>query len=507
MAEPMRTIFDLGRPGRGANAQVPPSGSVEDLPPEALRDAPPALPEVSELQAVRHYTNLSRANYSIDNQFYPLGSCTMKYNPRGAHRAASARGFLERHPLAPESLSQGFLACLHDLQEILKDVVGMPAVSLTPMAGAQGEFAGVAMIRAYHEARGDAARSEILVPQGAHGTNPATAAMCGYTVREVAVGRDGDVDIDALRAAVGPATAGLMTTNPSTCGVFERRISDVARIVHDAGGLLYYDGANLNALLGKVKPGDMGFDVLHVNLHKTFATPHGGGGPGSGPVGAAERLADYLPGPVVGRGEEGRGEEAYRWVEPPSSIGRLSAFMGNAGILIRALAYALMLGRGGMHRVGEYATLNANYLATRLREAGFELAYPDRRASHEFIVTLAAQHRRFGVTAMDFAKRLLDHGMHAPTTYFPLIVPECLLIEPTETESKEEIDAFVDAMARILAEAATDPETIRTAPHSLPLRRLDDVKAARELDLRWRPGDGETGRAGERSGAATASRR
>ena len=487
MSESMRTIFDLGRPGRAANAQVPTTESVEDLPAEALRDEPPALPEVSELQAVRHYTNLSRANYSIDNQFYPLGSCTMKYNPRGAHRAASARGFLERHPLAPESLSQGFLACLHDLQEILKDVVGMPAVSLTPMAGAQGEFAGVAMIRAYHEARGDTGRREILVPQGAHGTNPATAAMCGYTVREVAVARDGDVDIGALKTAVGPATAGLMTTNPSTCGVFERRISEVARIVHDAGGLLYYDGANLNAILGKVKPGDMGFDVLHVNLHKTFATPHGGGGPGSGPVGAAERLADYLPGPVVARGDDG-----YRWAEPPSSIGRLSAFMGNAGILIRALAYALMLGRSGMHRVGEFATLNANYLATRLREAGFELAYPDRRASHEFIVTLAAQQRRFGVTAMDFAKRLLDHGMHAPTTYFPLIVPECLLIEPTETESKEEIDAFVDAMARILAEAAADPEVLRTAPHSLPLRRLDDVKAARELDLRWRPGEDET---------------
>ena len=480
----MRTIFDLSRPGRAAHAQVPAPQALGDLPPDALRESPPALPEVSELQAVRHYTNLSRANYSIDNQFYPLGSCTMKYNPRGAHRAASARGFLERHPLAPDSLSQGFLACLHDLQEILQDVVGMPAVSLTPMAGAQGEFAGVAMIRAHHDARGDRARHEILVPQGAHGTNPATAAMCGYTVREVAVARDGDVDLEALKAAVGPATAGLMTTNPSTCGVFERRISDVADVVHDAGGLLYYDGANLNAILGKVKPGDMGFDVLHVNLHKTFATPHGGGGPGSGPVGAAERLAPYLPGPVVTHADAG-----YRWTDPPRSIGRLSAFIGNAGILLRALAYALMLGDEGMRRVGAFATLNANYLAARLRRAGFDLAYPERRASHEFIVTLAAQSRRFGVTAMDFAKRLLDHGMHAPTTYFPLIVPECLLIEPTETESKEEIDAFVEAMAAILAEAASEPEVVKTAPHKLPLRRLDDVKAARELDLRWRRTD------------------
>ena len=477
----MRTIFDIARPGRAANAQAPAPERVDDLPADALRAEPPVLPEVSELQAVRHYTNLSRRNFSIDNQFYPLGSCTMKYNPRGAHRAAGAPGFLDRHPLAPESLSQGFLACLFDLQEILQDVVGMPAVSLTPMAGAQGEFAGVAMIRAWHEARGDDARREILVPQGAHGTNPATAAMCGYAVREVTAGRDGDVDLAALRSAVGPATAGLMTTNPSTCGVFERHISEVADIVHQAGGLLYYDGANLNAILGKVKPGDMGFDVLHVNLHKTFATPHGGGGPGSGPVGAGARLAPYLPGPMVTRTDDG-----YRWVEPSHSIGRLSAFMGNAGILIRALAYALMLGRDGMHRVGEFATLNANYLATRLRAAGFDLAYPDRRASHEFLVTLAVQSRQLGVTAMDFAKRLLDHGVHAPTTYFPLLVPECLLIEPTETESKEEIDAFVEAMAAILAEAVTEPEVVRSAPHTLPLRRLDDVKAARELDLRWR---------------------
>ena len=281
----MDTIFDLARADRRASAQVPPAESIEDLPPSALRERPPALPEVSELQAVRHYTRLSSRNFSIDTQFYPLGSCTMKYNPRGAHRAASARGFLNRHPLAPMSVSQGFLSCLYDLQEILQDATGMPRVSLTPMAGAQGEFSGVAMIRAYHAARGDNQRNEILVPSTAHGTNPATASMCGCVVREVAVGRNGDVDIEALKAAVGPATAGLMTTNPSTCGLFERRIKEIAAIVHDAGGLLYYDGANLNAVLGKVKPADMGFDVLHLNLHKTFATPHGGGGPGAGPVG------------------------------------------------------------------------------------------------------------------------------------------------------------------------------------------------------------------------------
>ena len=481
----MRTIFDLSRPGRAAHAQVPAPQALGDLPPDALRESPPALPEVSELQAVRHYTNLSRANYSIDNQFYPLGSCTMKYNPRGAHRAASARGFLERHPLAPDSLSQGFLACLHDLQEILQDVVGMPAVSLTPMAGAQGEFAGVAMIRAYHDARGDRARHEILVPQGAHGTNPATAAMCGYTVREVAVARDGDVDLRALKAAVGPATAGLMTTNPSTCGVFERRISEVADVVHDAGGLLYYDGANLNAILGKVKPGDMGFDVLHVNLHKTFATPHGGGGPGSGPVGAAERLAPYLPGPVVTRTDAG-----YRWTDPPRSIGRLSAFMGNAGILLRALAYALMLGDEGMRRVGAFATLNANYLAARLRRAGFDLAYPERRASHEFIVTLAAQSR---------ALRGERHGLReavarprharADDVLSRSSCPSASSSSPRRPSPRRRSTRSSKPMAAILAEAASEPEVVKTAPHKLPLRRLDDVKAARELDLRWRRPD------------------
>jgi glycine dehydrogenase subunit 2 len=430
---------------------------------------------------VRHFTNLSKKNFSIDGQFYPLGSCTMKYNPRGAHKAASISGFLARHPLAPEAQSQGFLACLYDLQEYLKDVTGMKAVSLTPMAGAQGEFAGVAMIRAYHEKRGDLARTEILVPTAAHGTNPATAVMCGYKVREIGVTADGDVDLDALKEAVGPQTAGLMMTNPSTCGVFERKVQEIAQVVHAAGGLLYYDGANLNAILGKVKPGDMGFDVLHMNLHKTFATPHGGGGPGAGPVGVGERLAPFIPTPVVGK------ENAtYRWLtraDIPDSIGRLSAFMGNAGILLRAYAYARLLGREGMHRVGEFATLNANYMARELEKAGFTLAYPERRATHEFIVTLSEEAKELGVTAMDVAKRLLDYGYHAPTTYFPLLVPECLLIEPTETETREEIDGFVAAMASILEEARTNPEIVTSAPQTMPVKRLDDVKAARELDL------------------------
>ncbi|MBP17353.1 MAG: glycine dehydrogenase (aminomethyl-transferring) [Gammaproteobacteria bacterium] len=478
-------IYEQSSKGRSARAQYEPCElRNSEIPESHLRSERLGLPAVSELQVVRHFTNLSKKNFSIDGEFYPLGSCTMKYNPRGAHNAASLPGFLDRHPLAPESVSQGFLSCLYELQEYLKDVTGMQAVSLTPMAGAQGEFAGVAMIRAYHDKHGDSERSEILIPTAAHGTNPATAVMCGYTVREVAVTRDGDVDVVALKAALGPRTAGIMMTNPSTCGVFERRIEEIASIIHEAGGLLYYDGANLNAILGKVKPGDMGFDVMHMNLHKTFATPHGGGGPGAGPIGVGPRLMPYMPTPVVGRRESNE----HFWMgeaEIPDTIGNLSAFMGNAGILLRAYAYARLLGNEGMHRVGEYATLNANYMAAKLTQVGFKLAYPDRRATHEFIVTLSQEAKELDVSAMDFAKRLLDYGFHAPTTYFPLLVPECLLIEPTETECREEIDAFIRAMASILKEAKETPELVKTAPVTMPVKRLDDVKAARDLDLVW----------------------
>jgi glycine dehydrogenase subunit 2 len=478
-------IFDLSRPARRAAAQSPgPAPEADDIPAEYLRRDPPRLPEVSELDVVRHYTRLSQKNYSIDTQFYPLGSCTMKYNPRACNALAMLPQLLARHPLADAETGQGFLACLYELQEILKAVSGMAGVSLAPMAGAQGEFAGVAMIRAYHQARGDSGRREIIVPDAAHGTNPATAIMCGYQVREIPTDRQGNVDLAALRKAVGPQTAGLMLTNPSTLGVFEQTIVDIQRIVHDAGGLTYYDGANLNAILGRVRPGDMGFDVIHMNLHKTFSTPHGGGGPGAGPVGVSERLLPYLPIPLV---VEERG--FYRWAEEadrPHSIGRMSAFGGNMGVLLRAWVYARMLGRAGMQRVADYAALNANYLAAELRRAGFDLAFPERRASHEFIVTLKRLKETTGVTAMDFAKRLLDYGFHAPTTYFPLLVPECLLIEPTETESKATLDAFVAAMVKVKEEAETEPERVKTAPHTLPVRRLDDVRAARELDLVWR---------------------
>jgi glycine dehydrogenase subunit 2 len=491
LREPL--IFDYSRPGRGARGQWPavPAGAPLDALPEALRRRRrPLLPEVSELDAVRHYTRLSQLNFSIDTHFYPLGSCTMKYNPRACNAAALLPEFLGRHPLAPDRQGQGFLACLYELQEMLKSVTGMRAVALSPLAGAHGEFAGVAMIRAYHRSRGDLARDEIIVPQGAHGTNPATATMCGCVAREVAVGADGDADLEALRAAVGPKTAGIMLTNPSTLGVFERRIEQVAAIVHQAGGLLYYDGANLNAILGKVRPGDMGFDVIHMNLHKTFSTPHGGGGPGAGAVGVSARLQPFLPLPIVARDDTGcevaGRQPLYRWLgeqDLPQSIGRLTTFGGNAGVLLRAYVYMRMLGREGMRRVGEYASLNANYLSARLQQAGFEAAYPARRASHEFILTLRQAQQHYGVSAMDVAKRLLDLGFHAPTTYFPQLIAECLLIEPTETESKQTLDAFVGAMAQILREAQQDPEQLHGAPHTLPVRRLDDVRAARELNL------------------------
>jgi glycine dehydrogenase subunit 2 len=479
-------IFELSQPGRTAAAQIPaPAPVPDDLPEQFRRTTPIGLPEVSELQALRHYTNLSRKNFSIDTQFYPLGSCTMKYNPRACNSLAMLDGFLARHPYAPESLSQGFLSCMYELQEILADVTGMKGgVSLAPMAGAQGEFAGVAMIMAYHRSRNDHERTEIIVPDAAHGTNPATATMCGCTVREIATDKNGDVDIEALKKVLGPKTAGIMLTNPSTLGVFERRIVEIAKLVHDAGGLLYYDGANLNAILGKVRPGDMGFDAIHMNLHKTFSTPHGGGGPGAGAVGVSERLKPFLPIPMI----EKRADGHFGWVrkkDRPLTIGRLTTFAGNAGVLLRAYIYARLLGREGMPRVAEYATLNANYLAKRLAAKGFDLAYPSRRASHEFIVTVARQKKENGVTALDFSKSLLDRGIHAPTNYFPLLVPECLLIEPTETESKETLDEFVEAMGALLKLASANPQTMKDAPVTTPVRRLDDVKCAKDLDLAW----------------------
>ncbi|MBF0424910.1 MAG: aminomethyl-transferring glycine dehydrogenase subunit GcvPB [Magnetococcales bacterium] len=483
-------IFAKSQHDRCNPAQMPDlaacaTPTADAIPGHFLRHTPPLLPEVSELEAIRHYTRLSQRNYAIDTHFYPLGSCTMKYNPRGCHAVATLPGFQGLHPLAPAAHGQGTLATLYELQEMLTAITGMAGCSLAPMAGAQGEFAGVAMIRAYHEQRGDRERREILVPSAAHGTNPATAALCGFTVREIPVDADGDVDLAALRQAVGPHTAGLMLTNPSTLGVFERRVQEIAALVHEAGGLLYYDGANLNAIVGRVRPGDMGFDAVHINLHKTFATPHGGGGPGAGPILASERLLPFLPIPLLARGEDG-----FRLLdaaERPHTIGRLSAFTGNVGILLRAYAYIRLVGGGGVRRIADYATLNANYLQARLRQAGFSVAYPHRRATHEFLITLREEARTLGITALDVAKRLLDYGFYAPTIYFPLLVPECMLIEPTETETREELDRFVAALVAIRQEAEQSPEKVRGAPHTTPVKRLDDTAAARKPDLVWKP--------------------
>ena len=478
-------IFERSQPTRQAYAQIPATllNTAMSIPNTYLRQQQPRLPACSELEVVRHYTRLSQRNFSIDTHFYPLGSCTMKYNPRGVHKAASIPGFINRHPLTRESVSQGYLEAIYELQCALTEVTGMAGISLTPMAGSQGEFAGVAMIKAYHQSQGDTERNEMLIPDAAHGTNPASAAMCGFKVIEIPTEKDGDINLDVLRSKVGPNTAGIMLTNPSTLGLFIRQIKEIAEIVHQAGGLLYYDGANLNAILGKVKPGDMGFDVIHLNLHKTFATPHGGGGPGAGPVAVGKRLLPYLPLPIVLKEND-----VFRWAtrtDFPNSIGRLSCFMGNAGILLRAYFYIRTLGKEGLLRVAEYATLNANYLLKSLSQVGYTPAYPSRRATHEFILTLSPEKKAYDISAMDIAKRLLDYGFHAPTTYFPLLVPECLLIEPTETESKQELDRFITAMRTIREETKHNPEILHDAPHTLPVKRLDDVKAAKDLDLNF----------------------
>jgi glycine dehydrogenase subunit 2 len=482
----MSLIFKKSHPGRQAKTQRWSVAPVNDIPAQLLRKDPPLIPEVTELQVVRHYTCLSQKNFSIDTHFYPLGSCTMKYNPRAAHKLASLPAFIQAHPLTPDQCQQGFLQCMHELQNILQALTGMAGVSLTPMAGAQGEFAGVAMIKAYHAKNNQAYRTEMLVPETAHGTNPASAVMCGYTVVEVKTNASGDVDLEDLDSKITDKLAGIMLTNPSTGGVFERGIEAIAKKIHGAGGLLYYDGANLNAIMGKAKPGDMGFDVLHMNLHKTFATPHGGGGPGSGPVACAKRLVEFLPTPIVEKTAQG-----YAFADDskrPESIGPLSAFMGNAGILLRAYIYARLLGREGLAEASEMATLNANYLQKLIADLGIELAYPGRRATHECLVTFKKQAKADQVSAKDIAKRLLDYGVHAPTTYFPLTVPECFLIEPTETENKETLDNFANTLKQILDEIRDTPDLVRTAPHTLPVSRLDDVKAARNLDLCYAEG-------------------
>ena len=504
------TIFEKGAPGRRAfrapALDVPP---VDGLIPEALRRAaPPRLPEASEPEIVRHYVNLSKRNFDLDSGFYPLGSCTMKHNPRLHERVAALPGHARLHPLQSPRRAQGALELMFNLQEALAEIAGLPHVSLQPSAGSHGELAGVLLTRAYHADRGEE-RTKVLTPDSAHGTNPATVTMAGYEVVKVALDADGGVDLDDLRAKTDESVACLMLTNPSTLGIFDPNIEEMAKIVHEAGATLYYDGANLNAIMGYSRPGDMGFDIVHFNLHKTFTQPHGGGGPGAGPIAVSDRIEPFLPRPQVvcrppgapdgeptsanGGGANGRlvgGPPVYDLDErsgPDSkSIGKLRGFQGNYGVFVRTYAYIRSLGAEGLKDVSEVAVLNANYVLARLREEvgdTLPLAFGER-CMHEFVLSGAPMKKELGIKTLDLAKRLLDHGMHPPTVYFPLVVDEALLVEPTETETRETLDQFVDAIASIIAEAQEDPEIARNAPYGTPVRRLDEAGAAKRPRVR-----------------------
>ncbi|MCC6484926.1 MAG: aminomethyl-transferring glycine dehydrogenase subunit GcvPB [Armatimonadetes bacterium] len=461
-----------------ADGDMPDTPPEELLPSRYLRRERAALPEVSELEVVRHFTRLSQLNFCIDTHFYPLGSCTMKYNPKVNEKAAQLPGLTQMHPFAPESASQGSLQLLNELQQLLCEICGMSAFSLHAAAGAQGELAGILIARAYHQSRGET-RRQIVIPDTAHGTNPASAHLGGYQVVTVKSNARGRTDLSALREAVTDQTALFMLTNPNTLGLFEDDIIEIAEIVHERGALLYLDGANLNALVGVVRPGDLGFDILHLNTHKTFSTPHGGGGPGAGPVGVAAHLAQYLPGWVVERSED-----VFRLKRPERSIGLLRAFFGSVGVLVRAYSYIRALGAEGLRRNTEGAVISANYLRILLSSV-FRL-YVDEPCMHECVLSALAQKKR-GARALDVGKRLLDYGFHPPTTYFPLIVEEALMVEPTESETKETLDAFVQALQAIDAEINSNPEVVQTSPHSMPVGRLDEVRAAREPILKWTP--------------------
>lgn len=476
------TIFELSQPER-RGVRIPEADVPEAPLPEGLLREELSWPELSEIDVVRHYTRVSQKNHAIDINMYPLGSCTMKYNPRINEAVARLPGFAQIHPLQPESTVQGALELMYELQTMLAEISGFAAVTLQPAAGAHGELTGILIVRAYHLERGDAGRTKVLVPDSAHGTNPATAAMAGFDVVTIPSDDRGNVDVEALRAAVGPDTAALMITNPNTLGLWDEQIREVVQAVHEAGGLVYNDGANFNAILGVAKPGDLGIDLMHFNLHKTFSTPHGGGGPGSGPVGVRADLIKYLPEPHLRVRDTPDGPH-YEWYEPTDSIGRIHGFHGNFGMHVRAYTYIRMHGEEGLRQVSKDAVLNANYLRSRLEEA-YELAY-ERTCMHEFVLS-ARRQKQHGVRALDIAKRLLDFGVHPPTAYFPLIVPEALMIEPTETESKESLDYFIDAMLAIAREAENDPEFVVAAPHATEFRRLDEAGANRQLNLRWRP--------------------
>ena len=469
-------VFERGAPGRRAARPPVTEGATmaSILGDDAVRTSALRLPEVAELDLVRHYTQLAHRQFSIDGNFYPLGSCTMKYNPK-LHEDAAER-FLDLHPYQDPDHAQGILELLHGLQRDLATITGMDAISLQPAAGAHGELTGILMIRAYHEANGEGAQRRVVIcPDGAHGTNPATASMAGYDVVEVPTGPDGEVDFDAFQAALGPNTAAVMLTNPNTLGIFETRILQMSEAAHAVGAQLYYDGANLNAVVGRARPGDMGFDVVHLNLHKTFTTPHGGGGPGTGPVGVKAHLAPYLPVPLVQR----EGERYVVEGERATSIGRMRSFYGNVGNLVRAYAYIRTLGAEGLRRVSSMAVLNANYLRMKMKEAGFTVAF-DRVNMHEFVAQPPA-----GLRTLDIAKALLDYGVHPMTVYFPLIVKEAMMVEPTETESLETLDAYAAVLAEVLERAAADPEYLAGAPRHTPVRRLDETTAARKPILRY----------------------
>lgn len=479
----MKLIFEKSIPGRtGAEMVESDVPAKADFPAALLREKPAAMPELSELDVVRHFTELSQRNVGVDCTFYPLGSCTMKYNPKATERIAGYPGFAYLHPLLPqlpkgETLVQGALEVLYETERLLSEICGMAAFTLQPLAGAHGELTGVMIMAAYHRDKGNTHKKRVLIPDSAHGTNPASAAIAGFTVETIPSDKDGYLDVAALEKALGDDVAGLMLTCPNTVGLFEPRVAEVCRMVHAVGGLVYCDGANMNALLGVCRPGDIGFDVMHVNLHKTFSTPHGGGGPGSGPVGVVEKLVPYLPVSVVRKREDG---SFYLEYDCPKSIGYIAPFYGNFAIIVRAYAYIRMLGRAGLPRVAQHAVLNANYLRAKLRDV-YDLPCP-QLCKHE-VVFSANRQAANGVHALDIAKALIDRGVHPPTMYFPLIVPEALMIEPTETESKETLDEFISYMREIAELAKSNPEAITSCPKTTPVGRLDETRAARQPDL------------------------
>jgi glycine dehydrogenase subunit 2 len=490
MSEPL--LSELSRPGRVSHRLASPdacSDATDDLPAELLRDEL-RLPELGELDVVRHFTHLSEMNFSIDNAFYPLGSCTMKYNPKVNEDVARQPGFSALHPYQPEETVQGALEVMRQLQDLLLAITGFGAVTLQPAAGAQAELCGMLLIRAYHRARGDTKRTKVLIPDSAHGTNPATAAMCGFSTLSIPTDSHGNVDLAKVREAADDETVAMMLTNPNTLGLFEQEIREVTGAIHDAGGLVYGDGANLNAILGAVKPADLGFDVLHINTHKTFSTPHGGGGPGCGPVVTRADLEPFLPKPVVA--QRANGELFLDW-DRPQSIGKLKSFWGHFGVMVRALTYITLQGDSGLREISEAAVLNANYIRSKLSDV-YEVAF-DRVCMHELVATGRKQ-KQHGVRTLDIAKRLIDFGIHPPTVYFPLIVEEAIMIEPTEAESKDTLDRFVDVMRQIAREAEENPEVIHEAPHDQPVGRLDETTAARKPVLRWsweQTGNGSAG--------------